>query len=452
MTSTTSATERNRWARATPLGQQLAGLADEVAEALEELVQASAIEERFPDDGGPVVVITPHPWRWARLPDDDLPKLRRARELVQRWRRECVAALRVIAPELEADVSDAMGPLKSVVDRSGGGEGPAAATPERILHYAREALARQRETLRVAGIPLSTTVAEALLVPDTNGLYANPYLNEWEGAEAATLIVVPQVNRELDKHKNESSDSVRQQKAELVIRQFEEFARRGDTISGVPIAGRLCYREEGVDVEPDPEDGLHVGNDDDRILANILQLRRRHPEAGVVLVTRDQNLKAKARRHGLTTDGPPPPQQEFKPRRPRKPSPEVVLGHPGGQVSKTPLNELVEGEHSRLVAVRPRYLIENKGANGVSDVTTGVRTRDGRTHRFESYRAPLLGAGETSVVDNVGSIPPGFLDGVHESAAFDGFLFWAQFRDREAARWEVVYDPASRETSWREIT
>lgn len=140
----------------------------------------------------------------------------------------------------------------------------------------------------------------------------------------------------------------------------------------------------------------------------------------MVLVTRDQNLKAKARRHGLTTDGPPPPQQEFKPRRPRKPSPEVVLGHPGGQVSKTPLNELVEGEHSRLVAVRPRYLIENKGANGVSDVTTGVRTRDGRTHRFESYRAPLLGAGETSVVDNVGSIPPDFLDGVHESAAFDG--------------------------------
>jgi YD repeat-containing protein len=115
-----------------------------------------------------------------------------------------------------------------------------------------------------------------------------------------------------------------------------------------------------------------------------------------------------------------------------------------------PLNELVEGEHSRLVAVKPRYLIENKGANGVSDLTTGVRTRDDRTHRFEAYRAPLLGAGETSVVDNVGSIPRDFLDGVHESAAFDGFLFWAQFRDREGARWEVVYDPASRETSWRE--
>jgi hypothetical protein len=65
-------------------------------------------------------------------------------------------------------------------------------------------------------------------------------------------------------------DSVRRRKAELLIRQFEEFARRGDTIGGVTIRGRLSYREEGVDVDPDPDDHLVVGNDDDRILANVL--------------------------------------------------------------------------------------------------------------------------------------------------------------------------------------
>jgi hypothetical protein len=55
--------QRKQWARATPLGRQLSTLADEVANALDALIHVSAIEERFPDDGGSVVVITPHPWR-----------------------------------------------------------------------------------------------------------------------------------------------------------------------------------------------------------------------------------------------------------------------------------------------------------------------------------------------------------------------------------------------------
>jgi rRNA-processing protein FCF1 len=380
--------QRKQWARATPLGRQLSTLADEVANALHALIHVSAIEERFPDDGGSVVVITPHPWRWAPLADAELPKLTSARKSLHRWRRECLATLRAIAPEFEPDFVDEINALESIVDRSGRGDGPSADTRERVLTYAHEALARQRETLRLAGIPLVPVGSETtLLVPDTNALYGNPYLDEWEGVDAATLVIVPQVNRELDKHKNESGDSVRRQKAELVIRQFEEFARRGDTITGVTIAGRLQYREEAADVEPDAEDGLHVGSDDDRILANVLHVRRRHPEAAVVLVTRDQNLKAKARRQRVTSDEPPPPRKQFKPRRPRRPTPEVVLGHPSGQVSKTPLSELHEGEHSRLIGVKPRYLIENKAPTGINDVTTGVRTRDGRTHRFDAYRA-----------------------------------------------------------------
>lgn len=449
MSRASTTTGRKSWAQGTSLALRLATLADELRQALEDLVAVSQIEERFPDDGGTVVVITAHPWRWSPLPDADLAKLRQARKLVQRWRQECLAAARVIAAEFESDLVDEMGALESIVNRSAGGDGPMAETTERVLHYAHEALTRQRETLRLAGIPLGAGVAETLLVPDTNALYANPYPQEWEGVDPATLVVVQQVNRELDKHKNESGDSVRRQKAELVIRQFNEYARRGDTTSGVPITGALRYREEALDVEPDNTDGLRVDNDDDRILANVLYLRRLHPESGVVLVTRDQTLKAKARRHGVTSDEPPPPKQEFKPRRPRHADPEVVLGHPGGQISKTPAS--TPNPSPSLAVVEPRYLIENKGATSVGDVTTGVRTRDGRDHRFERYRAQLLAAGESSVVANVGSIPREFLDGVNENAPFDAFLFWARFKDREGVRWEVVYDPASRETSWREL-
>src|SRR5687768_9514909 len=136
MSRTSAATGRKPWAQATSLGLRLATLADQLGQALDDLVAVSPIEERFPDDGGKVVVITAHPWRWSPLPDADLPKLRRARELVQRWRRECVAAVRVIALEFEADIVDEMGALESIVDRSAGGNGPTADTSERVLHYA----------------------------------------------------------------------------------------------------------------------------------------------------------------------------------------------------------------------------------------------------------------------------------------------------------------------------
>jgi hypothetical protein len=439
------------WAVAPPLGRTLAELSGSVEAAVAELLRVSSIEERFPDEHGSIVVITPHPWRWGALGDSDLPRLREARDTVRLWKREGVAVVRATAPEFEEDFTNEIGVLERIVDRSGVGDGPPADTTDRVLRYAQDALQRQRETLRLAGVPLSDDVAGTLLVPDTNGLYANPWLEEWEGTDAATVVIVPQVNRELDRHKNEGGESVRRQKAELVIRQFEEFARRGNTISGVTVRGRLSYREEAIDVDPDPDDHLRVGNDDDRILANVLDLRRRHPAQGVVLVTRDQNLKSKARRHGITCDEPPPPTRQFKPRRPKRPNPEVMLGHPGGQISTTPLHELKDCEKSELVSLIPHYTIENKGTTSVSDVTTGLRTRDGRTHSFEAYRAQLLGAGETSHVRNVGSIPREFLKGVHESEGFDAFLYWAHCTDRDGVRWEALYDAASRTTTWAEV-
>jgi hypothetical protein len=126
--------------------------------------------------------------------------------------------------------------------------------------------------------------------------------------------------------------------------------------------------------------------------------------------------------------------------------PDVVLGHPAAQMSLTPLHELQEGEHRRLVAVRPTYLIENKeAARSIRDVSTGVRTGDGsREHVFEEFQAPLIGAGETVQVIARESIPLDWLDGVHESVAQLAFLYWVRFSDADGRRWMVVYDPETR--------
>jgi hypothetical protein len=128
--------------------------------------------------------------------------------------------------------------------------------------------------------------------------------------------------------------------------------------------------------------------------------------------------------------------------------PLVVLGHPGGHIS---LHQPDGQEHRELATVRPHYLIENKEPEiGIRDVTTGVRTRQGRSFTFTDFYTGLIGPRETAPVDNVGSIPPEFLRGVHESKAFDAILWWARFT-HNSRRTEVVYDPETRRNSYSQV-
>jgi hypothetical protein len=125
--------------------------------------------------------------------------------------------------------------------------------------------------------------------------------------------------------------------------------------------------------------------------------------------------------------------------------PDVVLGYPGAQISLTPSHELAEGEHRRLVSVRPTYLIENKdAARSIRNVSTGARTRDGvHEHVFDEFHAPLIGAGETVQFMAEQSIPVEWLADVHESVAQAAFLYWIRF-ELDGRPWEVVYDPEAR--------
>jgi hypothetical protein len=131
--------------------------------------------------------------------------------------------------------------------------------------------------------------------------------------------------------------------------------------------------------------------------------------------------------------------------------PTVVLGRPSVSYSSlTRDSELAEGETRSLVRVAPQYLIENQDPSlPIRDVTTGVRARGGRSHTFDAFYAPLVGAGREAPVTNV-EVPKDFLEDVHESAAVSAFLYWARFT-RQRVRWEVVYDPNTRQPSYAEI-
>lgn len=95
--------------------------------------------------------------------------------------------------------------------------------------------------------------------------------------------------------------------------------------------------------------------------------------------------------------------------------------------------------------LKPSYVIENKTTDTtVRDLTTGIRTRDGRELTFAAFRAPALRAGEAAPVDNVG-VSYEYLAGLHESAVGTALLYWVRFTAPDGIRWCVTYDPASRE-------
>lgn len=135
-------------------------------------------------------------------------------------------------------------------------------------------------------------------MPDTVTFLRRPDIEDWKlDGEPWTIVVVPQVVRELDEKKLDSRLS---ETAQKVIRRFKEYGRRGNTFQGVKVAGPLSFRE--VAVEADMErtlPWLRADVGDDRILASVLELRYADLAARLAVITEDRNLQNKARLAGV---------------------------------------------------------------------------------------------------------------------------------------------------------
>src|SRR6185312_5241783 len=118
--------------------------------------------------------------------------------------------------------------------------------------------------------PTAHGADERLLVADTSTLLDRPDLQDWRlDGGAWTVVLVPQVLSELDERKRDTRTA---EAAQKVIRQIDEFGRRGDTFAGVPLAGKLRLRE--VPRSPDMAatlPWLRADTPDDVIVAAALE-------------------------------------------------------------------------------------------------------------------------------------------------------------------------------------
>lgn len=151
----------------------------------------------------------------------------------------------------------------------------------------------------VEALPTAIGNNERLLVPDTNAILFRPDLEAWQLDGAWTIVIVPQVTRELDERKDHPKLGER---ARAFNGRLEDYERRGDTFVGVPLSGLLTVREVPIeaDVSLAPK-WLRAGHPDDRILASALELSWRDLTATVAIATRDRAMRNKARFSRLAT-------------------------------------------------------------------------------------------------------------------------------------------------------
>ena len=140
---------------------------------------------------------------------------------------------------------------------------------------------------------------DVLLVTDTNSLLWNTDLESWqfEGIEKFTIVLVPQVIRELDDLKNRIGGNVElRSKAETLIRKIKEYRRRGNITEGVKlVTNKISILATAI--EPDFANNLpwlRQSNPDDHIMACAVEVTRAHPRCAVGIITRDLNLQTKA--------------------------------------------------------------------------------------------------------------------------------------------------------------
>lgn len=137
-----------------------------------------------------------------------------------------------------------------------------------------------------------------LLVPDTNALIHGRDLDGWESPSFPefAIVLVPMVLSELDDLKTRNRDPKIQQRAREVIRRIKRYRDLGSLSEGVPIVpGRSRLLAAATEPRvPETLPWLDAMVPDDRFIASVIEVMRRHSRSAVVLVTRDINMQNKA--------------------------------------------------------------------------------------------------------------------------------------------------------------
>lgn len=274
--------------------------ARDVQVAVEALLNSSAVRYEDINASGGMFFVGWNVWQWQPLPDEAQPLVGEARRAHDELCSFAEIVFQAGAPDRTETVSQLSQWLLRRIEQPNGTmpHGAPDSSIEKII--ARVGPTLEEFLVDAARLPTAHGADERLLVADTSALLDRPDLQDWKlDGGAWTVVLVPQVLSELDERKRDPRTADAAQK---VIRQIDEFDRRGDTFTGVPLAGKLSLRE--VPRSPDMAatlTWLRADTPDDLIIGAAIELVTRDLRGRVAVLASDRNVCNKARLAGLTT-------------------------------------------------------------------------------------------------------------------------------------------------------
>ncbi|AOR28748.1 hypothetical protein FORMB_17090 [Formosa sp. Hel1_33_131] len=143
-----------------------------------------------------------------------------------------------------------------------------------------------------------------MIIPDTNSIiqYPDPisYKNIANSSEF-DFVILPTVLSELDKLKISHRNEDFRKKVKSVIKRLKGYRKQGDVLKGVTVNKTVTLKM--IATEPNFEKTLNwldPNNNDDRIIANALELQINKPSNNLIFVSSDMNFQNKAQLANLT--------------------------------------------------------------------------------------------------------------------------------------------------------
>ncbi len=139
---------------------------------------------------------------------------------------------------------------------------------------------------------------ETLLVPDTNAFISEPDPTKYRpiaGSDRFVFLILPTVLVELDSLKNSHHKQELKEKAKKAITRIKGWRNQGSLPEGVKVDHTITVKTLAVEGRMNKSlSWLDRHNQDDRIIASILEVQSLHPSSQVILVTGDINMMNKA--------------------------------------------------------------------------------------------------------------------------------------------------------------
>lgn len=151
---------------------------------------------------------------------------------------------------------------------------------------------------------LEEKTSTIIVLPDTNSLIQYPDPIDYKNianSQKFNFVILPTVLSELDKLKITHRNEEFRKKVTSVIKRLKGYRKQGNILEGVIVNKTITVKM--IATEPNFEKTLNwldSSNNDDRIIANALEIQINKPADKVIFVSSDLNFQNKAQLANLT--------------------------------------------------------------------------------------------------------------------------------------------------------